>query len=268
MNELLTSWGWIGVKFALTVLILPPTPFLVMAIIGARMMFNRRWLAWLLVLTAVAGLWFSQTTVMARALMPWLLDPPPPLTATEVKALERAPRTAIVVLGGGRDALAGEYGLSNLNARSLTRLRYGLWLGRQTGLPVAFSGGVSRGEPSGSTEAEIAARIAEREFRQPLRWIEDQSRDTRENGAYTVALLAEQGIERIVLVTHAAHMPRARTHFENAVAARGVAMTIQPATMGWSPPRHLSPMDWVPTVGGHDQVWIILRESLGRLAGG
>jgi uncharacterized SAM-binding protein YcdF (DUF218 family) len=268
VNELLTSWGWTGTKFVLTALILPPTPFLVMAIIGARLMFSRRWLAWLLVLTAVVGLWFSQTTVLARALMPWLLNPPPPLSAADIKALERAPRTAIVVLGGGRDALANEYGLSNLNARSLTRLRYGLWLGRQTGLPVAFSGGVAPGEPSGSTEAEIAARIAEREFRQPLRWVEDQSRNTRENGALSVALLADQGIERIVLVTHAAHMPRARAHFESAVAARGLSMVIQPATMGWSPPRHLGLLDWVPTVGGHEQVWMILRESLGRLAGG
>jgi uncharacterized SAM-binding protein YcdF (DUF218 family) len=268
MNELLTSWGWLGLKFALTVAILPPVPFLLLALAGARLMFHRRWLGWLLMLVSVLGLWFSQTTVLARALMPWLLSPPPALSAAAVKELERAPRTAIVVLGGGRDPVAPEYGVSNLKPRTIERLRYGLWLGRQTGLPVAFSGGIGHGHESGPTEAEIAARVAERDFRQPLRWTEDQSRDTRENAALTVALLAPQNIDRIVLVTHAAHMPRALAHFEHTVAARGIKMTLRPAPMGWAPPRQLRAFDWIPTVEGHEQNWMILRESLGRLAGG
>jgi uncharacterized SAM-binding protein YcdF (DUF218 family) len=268
MNELLTSWGWTGFKQALAVLVLPPAPFLLLVLVGARLMFRRRLLAWLLILLAVLGLWFTQTTVLSRALMPWLLNPPEPLSTAQIAALVREPRTAIVVLGGGRKPMAAEYGVSSPKARTLERLRYGLWLGRQTGLPVAFSGGVSHGADPGASEAEIAARIAEREFRQPLRWIEDQSRDTRENAAFTVALLAQQNIDRIVLVTHAAHMPRARAHFEQAVAARNLKIAVEPASMGWTPRRALSGGDWIPTVEGHEENWMILRESLARLAGG
>ena len=38
------------------------------------------------------------------------------------------------------------------------------------------------------TEEQIATRIAEREFRLPLRWAEGRSRDTVENGLLTVPL--------------------------------------------------------------------------------
>ncbi|MCE2914266.1 MAG: YdcF family protein [Rubrivivax sp.] len=268
MNEIVTGWGLHGLKHLLTVLVLPPVPFLILMLVGARLMFHRRLLAWLLVLLAVLGLWFSHTTVLSRALMPWLLGQPMPLTASQIKDLDRSAKMAIVVLGGGRWLLAPEYGVSSLQARTLERLRYGLWLGRQTSLPVAFSGGLSPGAPAGATEAEIAARIAEREFRQPLRWIEDQSKDTRENASLSVALLLDQGIERIVVVTHAYHMPRALAHFENAVLARSAAMQIVPAPMGWIERRNLDISDWLPSMQGQQENWLILRESLGRLAGG
>ena len=47
------------------------------------------------------------------------------LRATELVAL---PRSAIVVLGGGREARAPEYGRGMLSPVGLHRLAYGLWL--------------------------------------------------------------------------------------------------------------------------------------------
>jgi hypothetical protein len=79
------------------------------------------------------------------------------LSADRIQALKadaQAKRpVAIVVLGGGMEALAPEYGVSSLRATSLERLRYGIWLGRETGLPVAFSGGVGWAQLDAKPEA-------------------------------------------------------------------------------------------------------------------
>ena len=96
---------------------------------------------------------------------------------------------AIVVLGAGVEPFAPEYGVSSLLYPSLERLRYGLWLARETGAPVAFSGGVGLGQPDAAAEAKVAAKIAAEEFNRPLRWQEEDSRDTRENATRTLALL-------------------------------------------------------------------------------
>ena len=178
---------------------------------------------------------------------------------------KRAPKTAIVVLGGGRRELAPEYGVSSLKPRSIERLRYGLWLARETGLPVAFSGGVGHGAIAGASEAEIAGRIAEREFGRPLRWTETESRDTRENAQRTVALLRPQGIEQIVVVTEGYHMPRALDHFANAVA--GSRLRITAAPMALPSGGRLRAADWLPSPRAAEDVWLVLHEFWGRLAG-
>ncbi len=265
MNEIFLSLGIESWKPWVTALLLPPVPFIVLVLAGARLMFRRRMLAWLLVLLGVVGIWFSTTEVAARGLRNWLLPPTRALSPSEINELRRAPKTAIVVLGGGRRALAPEYGVSSLNARSVERLRYGLWLARETGLPVAFSGGVGHGAAPGAAEADIAGRIAEREFGRPLRWLESESRDTRENAVKTVALLHAQGIEQIALVTEAYHMPRALDHFKSAGDASRVRIT--PAPMALPIPGRLTGADWLPSPRATENVWLVLHEWLGRLAG-
>ena len=265
MNDIFLSLGIEAWKPVLTALVMPPVPLLILVLAGARLMFRRRLLAWLLVLLGVVGIWMSCTTALSLGLTHWLVRPPIPLLDSQVADLKRAPRTAIVVLGGGRRLLAPEYGLSTLHERSIERLRFGLWLGRETSLPVAFSGGVGHGAPAGTSEAEIAARIAEREFGRPLRWTETESRDTRENALRTVGLLNAQGIDQIVLVTHGYHMPRALRNFQR--AAEGRKITIVPASMGMPPSRRLGVSDWLPSVEGFEGTRLALHEWLGRVMG-
>lgn len=265
MNEIFLGLGIESWKPWVSTLLLPPVPFLILVLAGARLMFRRRALAWMLVLLGVSGIWFASTEVAARGLRNWLLPPTRALSSSEIADLKRAPKTAIVVLGGGRRALAPEYGVSTLNARSIERLRYGLWLARETGLPVAFSGGLGYGAVQGRSEAEIAARIAEREFGRPLRWTETESRDTRENAVRTVALLQPQGIEQIVLVTQAYHMPRALDHFVSAAGSQ--RMRITPAPMALPGGGRLRGADWLPSLRATEDVWLVLHEFLGRLAG-
>jgi uncharacterized SAM-binding protein YcdF (DUF218 family) len=265
MNDIFLSLGIETWKPVLSALVMPPVPLLILVLAGARLMFRRRLLAWLLVMLGVVGIWMSCTTALSLGLTQWLVRPSIPLLDSQVADLKRAPRTAIVVLGGGRRLLAPEYGLSTLHERSIERLRFGLWLARETALPVAFSGGVGHGAPTGTSEAEIAARIADREFGRPLRWTETESRDTRENAIRTVALLQPQGIDQIVLVTHGYHMPRALRNFQR--AAEGRKITIVPASMGMPASRRLGVSDWLPSADGFEGTRLALHEWLGRVMG-
>ena len=269
MNSLFVLLGIESWKPMLTALLLPPVPLLVLMLAGARLMLVRRGLGWLLIFVSVALLWLSHCSGAARLLSQFVLHPPPALAAERIRALKTQDRTttaatAIVVLGGGIEPFAPEYGVSNLAHYSLERLRYGIWLSRETGLPLAFSGGVGGAQPAATPEARVAARIAADEFTRPLKWIEDSSRDTRENAARSVALLRPAGVRRIVLVTHGWHMPRALQAFERAA---GPDIRIEAAPMGLARGTETPALNWRPTAGGFTDVRNIVRERLGRLVG-
>lgn len=252
-------------------LLLPPVPFILLMMVGTRLAFARRGWGWLAVLLGASMLWLSSTTGFAKLMSDHVLRPPPALTTERIDAWKTAVKArepvAIVVLGGGSRPLSPEYGVSNLEDRSIERLRYGLWLGRETGAPVAFSGGVSWafGDAVVTPEAQIASRIAAQEFGRPLKWIEDRSRDTRENGIYTVRQLKEQGIRRVLLVTHQRHMPRSLRAFEEAAAGSGIVFEAAPVDVLVTPLQ--ATRSWLPSAGGAAQSREITHELLGGLLG-
>ena len=265
MNELFLALGIESWKGIAKTLVLPPLPFLALVLGGAAIVGRHRRVAWLLIVGGVAGLWLMCTVAAGKFLFEALLDPPPPLSAQAVAALKDSPRTAIVVLGGGRQRLAPEYGTAILKPRGTERLRYGLWLARRTGLPVAFSGGLAPGARPGPSGGGVGAGIARQEFGIPLRWQEGTSRDTRENALFTIALLQPEGIERIVLVTHADHMPRSLRNFASAAAGPGIAIVAAP--LGVPAGEGIAASDWLPSPGGFETTWAVLYEWLGLLAG-
>ena len=267
MNDIVNSLGLESWKGFVSALLLPPVPFLILILIGARMLFRRRMFAWLLILLGVGLTGFTTTTAAGKLLRPVLLSLPKPLTPDAIAALKGAPRTAIVVLGAGRRLLAPEYGLSTLKPLTMERLRYGIWLSRQTNLPLAYSGGVGHGARAGISEAEIATRIAEREFGRPLRWAEERSRDTNENGLLTVPPLQAAGIDHIVLVTSDVHMPRALRAFERGAARSGRPLKLTPAPIGAPAPFNWSPADFLPSAEGFADTRMLLHEWLGYWLG-
>lgn len=268
MNQLLSLAGIEHWKPLITALLLPPVPLLLMVLVGARLLLPRRGLGWLVIIVSVLLLWFSACTATERLLAPLWLKSPPPLSAERIAGLkaEKSTQTAIVVLGGGAQPFAPDYGVSNLTATSLERLRYGAWLARRTGLPLAFVGGTGWGGPEGTglSEAEIAARIAAEELGVPVKWTETRSRDTRQNANMGVPLLRNAGIRHIVLVTHDYHMPRSRRAFEEAAAG---TVRIEPAPMGQARHENIGPLDWVPSHQGVTRVRQMLRELAGLAAG-
>jgi len=267
MNELFLALGIEGWKPLVGALLLPPVPMLVLIVLGAMWLPRRRGLGWMAVLVGVVGLWAACTTAVGFGLVQALCEPPPALTPAQVARLAHAPRTAIVVLGGGIRKLAPEYGSADLQAMTLERLRYGVWLARQTGLPVLFSGGIGFGRDAGPTEADTARRVAQRDFAFQLRWLEPESRDTNENALFSLRILRREGIEHIVVVTHGYHQRRAINAFERAIRRDGVSMDVVPASMAWGAPGPLTPAHFMPSREGFTHTWLALHEWLGQLAG-
>jgi uncharacterized SAM-binding protein YcdF (DUF218 family) len=274
---------------------MPPVPFLVVILVGARLILPRRGLGFLLVLTGIVGIWLSSCQGVATLLQDHSLRPPRSVLGaqlnrlvaqgkayTQVQASARrsgrasavTPPVAIIVLGGGRDVLAPEYGMSDLSSYSVARLRYGVWLSRQTGLPLGFSGGVGWAQKTASDdapEAEVASRIASQQFGVPLRWMESASADTKDNAVRTIALLAEEGVQEVVVVTHAFHMPRAQRDFELAVQRMAALhpqwpmIKVTPAPLGFWRNGERQVLDWMPSVDGACNVRLALKELLGML---
>lgn len=254
-------------KPALTALVLPPVPFVLMVLVGGRVVYKRRFFGWLLLLLGAAGTWLMCTPVAGQALQNMFAMPPRVLNASDIGDLKKTPNTAIVVLGGGRRELSPEYGVSNLHPRGVERLRYGIWLSRETGLPVAFSGGNGHGDQPGTPEAEIAARIAEREFGFKLQWTETQSSDTNQNALSTLPIMKAAGVQTVVLVTHDYHMRRSMEAFQRAAQRLSIPVKIVPAPMGGDGSSRITWDDWLPSRTGFEAVSYAIHEGLGRLAG-
>lgn len=264
LNDLLQQSGWTGWKPVLTALLLPPVPLLLVMLAGAALARRRHVWGWLLLLAGAAGIWLGSTTAVGQWLQQRLLVLPRALSPQDLQA---PPASAILVLGGGRESLAPEYAGPNLSPLAMERLRYGLWLSRQSGLPLAFSGGTGHAQVEGPAEADVAALIAARDFGWPLKWAESGARDTRENAARSVALLRAAGVKRIVLVTHVWHMPRSQRAFEQAIVAGGGGITLLAAPVGLAADESAGPLRWLPSSAGFEATRHALREWLGLLAG-
>ena len=142
-----------------------------------------------------------------------------PLTSTRHTGAQ-----AIVVLAAGRLRNNPEYAARDIpDAIALARLRYTAKLHHETGLPVLVSGGAATTEAGVEPLAYGMARALQDEFITPVKWQEDKSFNTAENASYAAKLLKPAGIQRILLVTDAMHMRRAKMMFEqqgmNVVAA-------------------------------------------------
>jgi uncharacterized SAM-binding protein YcdF (DUF218 family) len=152
---------------------------------------------------------------------------------------------AIVVLGGGLANANGRSGPVDIGPHS-DRLWMAFELYRAGKSPLIL---ISGGSGSGSTpESLLAARVL-RAWGVPPSAIltEEQSRDTHENAVFSQRILAGRGINRILLVTSAVHMPRASATF------RRTGLTVFPV-----------PTDFI--TGGEDQGWALsLLPSAGAL---
>ena len=243
-------------KPLLSALLLPPLAPLLLAVIGLLLAVKRKRGGFALVLFALALLWLLSCHGAAVWLSRSVLPQFAPLAAGQLKTGQAQ---AIVVMGGGVLPLAPEYGEAQPRAETAARLRYGLWLARQTGLPVAFTGGRGWAAHTAQTESEatVVSRVAQQDYGVTLRWLEADSRDTFENARLLAPLLQRDGVQRIALVTHAWHMPRSVAAFEKA------GLVVIPAPMGFVLPHENQLLEWLPSAHGLLASRLVLREWLG-----
>jgi uncharacterized SAM-binding protein YcdF (DUF218 family) len=186
----------------------------------------RGWRRTGLALTGVGiiAFYLLSTTGVSSLLMRGVAAPP----ATEA-ALKASGAQAIVVLSAGFELYAPEYSGGAVDGVTLQRLRYGAHLARLLNLPVMVTGGRPDDAPV-SLAAQMKAAL-EQDFGIPVRWTEDKSTTTYENAVFSAPLLKADGVQTIILVTHAAHMVRAARVF----AATGLKVVSAPTV--FSPPR-------------------------------
>lgn len=184
-----------------------------------------------------------------------------PVGPDALKALLRQPLgtrpQAIVVLGGGarRNAL-DEAGGEAVNELTLARILAGVRTQRITGLPIAVTGGTPDGNET--PEAELMSRSAE-VMGATVRWAERGALDTAENASGLRSTLQPAGVRRILLVTHAYHMPRAAAAF----TAAGFEVVAVPT--GYFSQRADRTAAWLPSANALRTSWLALHEHVGLM---
>lgn len=165
--------------------------------------------------------------------------------------------SAIVVLSGDYRTVAPEYGHPTIGPSTLARLRHAAHLHRRSGLPILASGG---GSPPGlQPDMGEAMRLSlEQDFAVPVRWVEGRSRNTLENAVESARILRAEGIDAVLLVTHASHMARAARVF----AAAGLRVVPAPAG-GGDGLAIPAPRDLLPTAGALARSSDAVHELLG-----
>ena len=239
-------------------LILPPSSLFLVIAVGLAI-----WRRWPRAGRIIAGTGLAALALLSTEAGAELFVTPLERMTAPLQNPERAGAQAIVVLAAGRLRHAPEYGGRDLpDYTALARLRYAAHLQRATGLPVLVSGGngASGVDPKAKdtyTKADAMAAALREDFGVPVKWIEGRSRDTGENATYSTALLRAAGVKRILLVTDAMHMPRARAAFERA----GLEVVSAP-TMFFSN-QALWVGSWVPSAEGMRRSWYGVYELLG-----
>lgn len=233
-------------------LLLPPASLFLLIVFG--LLIGWRWprAGKLLVAGSMVTLLVLSTGAGAGFLIRPLERQTAPLLAPE-----KAGAQAIVVLAAGRMRRAPEYGERDIpDYIALARVRYGAHLQRRTGLPLLVSGG-SVGNPGATSLADAMASALRDDFGVPVKWVEGRSRDTGENAHFSAAMLRAAGVTKVLLVTDAMHMARARVAFERA----GLQVVDAPTMFFGEQAQGLGA--WMPTGEGLRRSWHAAYELLG-----
>jgi uncharacterized SAM-binding protein YcdF (DUF218 family) len=238
-------------KSILTGFLVPPGLFVTAAVVAAFFRARRGKAGSGAMLALAALVWLSSNGYVADRLMAGL---------EAGASLPSDPQgDVIVLLGGGLSEGAPDLsGIGSPSDEMMGRIVTAARLQKRLGLPVLISGGRSFG--GRAPEAPVVRRVladlgvpAERIV------VEERSRDTFENAAFTRRILDRYGVRRAILVTSAFHMRRARFLFER----EGITVVPFPASFRtWKGKRFGWP-DFVPSAHCMGDVSAAMKEYLG-----
>lgn len=233
--------------------VLPPAGLWLVIALG--LVLRHRWpragaaLAW----TGLVALYVASTSAFASLMAAWIEPPPPPA----FERFDPGAARAIVVLSAGVEIGQPDYDGETADANTLERLRAAARLHRATGLPILVTGGKLK--HSNGTVAAAMKDALERDFQVPVRWVEDRSTTTAENAAFSAGLLRADGIDTVVLVTHAFHMRRSAAVF----AAAG--LRVVPAPTGYESGIRGQLAEFMPTMNGLRTTHYAVYEAVGAV---
>lgn len=186
-----------------------PLGFACILLILAVILHGKKRLAIFLILASVMILWISSNAWVAGQLarsLEWQYLPPAEIPHAE----------ALVVLGGGTDAkVYPRLGVEVNGAGDRVLIAAKLFKDGKADHILLSGGEITWMSVADSTPAgEMAAILEELGIPRDKLWFEEQSQNTHENALFSKKILDEKGIQRILLVTSAMHMPRAVGLFE------------------------------------------------------
>lgn len=248
--------------YHLATAILRPYPLLCLALILAtanlwrKRCESRRRLAWLTVLVVtLVMLSLPLTSYLALGSLEWQY---PPLRQRPLDV------AALVVLSGSIERSEDEGQVVHLHPDSFYRCLHAAELYHQKEPCLVFvSGGkVDPEEPGPSLAAALGDFLGKLGVAAGDLRLEERSSNTYENALYTAELLRQAGITRVVLVTDAAHLPRAVRCFERqGIEVLPSGCSYRASRFAWT-----AASEWIPTpsaVGGvhgavHEWLGIVL----------
>jgi uncharacterized SAM-binding protein YcdF (DUF218 family) len=234
-------------------LVLPPGGIILLLLLGFLLV--KGVLGRVVIFTGLVLLTLLSLPVVAERLIAGL-EPYPALKPAQ---LSHALADAILILGSERYSWAPEYGGDTIGPRTLERVRYGAFLHRHTGLPVYVTAGSPPEE--GTPLGQLMAQVLEQECGIKVAGVEDRSRTTWENAEFSAPMLRRDGVRRVLLVTHAWHMPRALEAF------RRTTLQVIPAPTAFvhredSQGRYT---DWLPSPAAFALSYFAIHEYLGQV---
>lgn len=243
-----------------TALLLPPMNLVIGVAIGVLALKRFHRPAKVLIATCLILLLALSLPVTSKLLVA-SLEADLPARDPQALAAGGPPPGAVVVLSGEMKIARPAGGIlpgPGLGALTLERERAGIVLARRTGLPLLMSGGVL--EPGMKSIAAIMAEEAERDFATPGSRIEGRSIDTWENAQFSAGLLAQDGITRVYLVTHAWHMRRSLMVF----AHFGIDAVPAATYLDTYPTGRFD--EFVPSIAAWHESYYAIHEWIGCLA--
>jgi uncharacterized SAM-binding protein YcdF (DUF218 family) len=239
----------VWLKSFLSLLVLPPVNLVFALVVGLILLRHAPRLAHWLIGVATALLLVLGMPAVAGALM-YPLELGLPTTPPPDK-----PPGAIVILGGDVARLA--HGQATVGPLSLERVLIGAELQHKTQLPILITGGDIAYEPP--PVADVMRDTMVQDFKTPVRWVENRSRDTWENARDSAAILRANGIDSIYLVTQPWHERRALLAF----AGTGITVTAAPGPLHRPPQARAE--DFVPQVSAWATTFFAMHEWIGCL---